>query len=351
MKNNKENNFDIVRLIAAFLVFTGHAYVLVGNPPPVIIFQAAQRLGIIIFFTIGGYLITESWKRDSNYFRYIIKRVFRIFPALIACVLITAFLLGPILSELSIQEYFTSPITWGYLKNIVLYINYSLPGVFESNPYPYAVNGSLWSLPVEFFMYLMIPFIYEIGKRKNGLIHALFSVIICGISIYISVFQPEWRYVIYGTDVAQALSIIPYYFIGSLVSTLEIKTIWNSQVSILLLIIFQGLHISNLFFSSVLSYLIIPYVVFSFAFAKKLFPSSYVLDRAQISYGMYLYGFVIQQMIIKVMNESSILLGNGNIVLFLSIIVTGIFAFLSCYLIEKPAIKIQKKILINLERK
>ena len=155
--NQKENNFNLVRLLAALLVLAGHSFVLTGRAAPSFLGSAPHRLGIILFFTAGGYLITESWKRDPDYRCYLVRRIFRIFPALVACIAVLTFLVGPILSVYSLGVYFADSSTWNYLKNIGLYVSYTLPGVFSENPISTAVNGSLWSLPVEFFMYLLIP--------------------------------------------------------------------------------------------------------------------------------------------------------------------------------------------------
>ena len=107
----------------------------------------------------AGYLITLSWHRDPRLGAFLVKRSLRIFPALFVVVLLAAFVLGPLVSRLPAAEYLQSPETWRYLRNIGLWIGYWLPGVFEGLPFPRAVNGSLWTLPVEFGMYLMVALV------------------------------------------------------------------------------------------------------------------------------------------------------------------------------------------------
>ena len=114
------------------------------------------------------FFIAKSWESDSNPVRYMTKRVFRIFPALIAFTLVAAYVIGPILSTFTINEYFQSPLVRNYLRNILLFPAYSLPGVFETNPYPNAVNGSLWTLPIEFAMYILVPIILILAGKKKG---------------------------------------------------------------------------------------------------------------------------------------------------------------------------------------
>ena len=101
------------------------------------------------FFAISGFLVTASLLK-RGLVDYTISRALRIYPALAVCVFATVFILGPALTRLSLSEYFSHPTTWNFLTNALLFMNmvWTLPGVFESNVLP-AVNGSLWTLPVE----------------------------------------------------------------------------------------------------------------------------------------------------------------------------------------------------------
>ena len=167
-REKRDNNFNIIRFVAAIMVMAGHMAYIGGYTLPTLWGEGIQALGVKIFFLIGGFLIAKSWESDSNPVRYMTKRVFRIFPALIAFTLVAAYVIGPILSTLTINEYFQSPLVRNYLRNILLFPAYSLPGVFETNPYPNAVNGSLWTLPIEFAMYILVPIILILaGKKKE----------------------------------------------------------------------------------------------------------------------------------------------------------------------------------------
>ena len=88
----------------------GHMAYIGGYTLPTLWGEGIQALGVKIFFLIGGFLIAKSWESDSNPVRYMTKRVFRIFPALIAFTLVAAYVIGPILSTLTINEYFQSPL-------------------------------------------------------------------------------------------------------------------------------------------------------------------------------------------------------------------------------------------------
>lgn len=163
--HNKLESVSLVRWLAALFVMTGHMYCLLAGNPPMLLWNLLHRLGIIIFFVLGGHLITGSWARDSYWKNYLIKRVVRFFPPLIVFVVVAACVVGPIFSRCTIQEYFQNPLFYRCFLNILLYVNYALPGVFEDNPWPNAVNGFLWSLPVEFFMCILVLFFYMLSKK------------------------------------------------------------------------------------------------------------------------------------------------------------------------------------------
>ena len=85
-KTDHRNNFNVLRLLAAYMVIVGHMYVLMGHAPEIILGSFVHEIGVFIFFLVGGYLITKSYLSDSNVVRYGIKRIFRIFPALISLI-------------------------------------------------------------------------------------------------------------------------------------------------------------------------------------------------------------------------------------------------------------------------
>ena len=151
------NNLTALRWFAACLVLYGHAFVFLGLPEPLFLqWVPLGPLGVYIFFAISGYLVAQSWQRDPSVPRFLAKRALRIFPGLLVCTLLSVFVLGPWLTTLDMATYWRNEHTRGYFTNMALYMTYHLPGVFAQNRLPHAVNGSLWSLPIEFFMYLLL---------------------------------------------------------------------------------------------------------------------------------------------------------------------------------------------------
>lgn len=344
--NRKQNNFGVIRLLAACMVIVGHMYALLGQEVPVCLWHPVQEVGVAVFFCIGGYLITKSWLSDPYIIRYMLKRCFRIFPALIFCVFVTVIVIGGCMTDLPLHKYFTDENTWSYLKNIVFVINHNLPGVFSDNPYPNVVNGSLWSLPVEFMMYLVIPLWTGMegcwnGKKGGRFIFWMGSTLVAifaGCACTAANWENSFSFILagrrLGTVVQPILRVVPYEFAGCLVAVCGLEKHFNLQVSVLLLAAASCLAFTSGFAANLAAYILIPYVTLSFALIEKpLFAAANKLD---ISYGIYLFSFVIQQMLIQICIQRGVQL-HANILLPLSLLLSFVAGYATQRMIERPA--------------
>ena len=160
--SGRDNNFNLVRLMAAGLVLVSHSWPLTGTPgEPLerIADFSLGHLGVDIFFVVSGFLVTGSLL-DRPMRSFLRARALRIFPALAANSFGTALVIGPLVTALPWGRYFATWDTWRYaLQNAVTWpmgVSWWLPGVFLGNPGGPAVNGALWSLPWELTMYVML---------------------------------------------------------------------------------------------------------------------------------------------------------------------------------------------------
>ncbi|MDG2571204.1 acyltransferase family protein, partial [Vibrio parahaemolyticus] len=87
LSDHRRNNYDFLRFLAAFLVIFGHCQVLSGMPVTHIAGTNIATLGVYIFLTISGYLVTESWQRRPSAAPFLLKRSLRIFPGLAVAIL------------------------------------------------------------------------------------------------------------------------------------------------------------------------------------------------------------------------------------------------------------------------
>ena len=157
--NRANNRFDILRLLAAWLVLFSHCYPLGGRAAsePMASTLAIDTLGgvgVTIFFVLSGYLVSLSLERSPNVLEFARRRALRIYPALIAVCLLCVLVLGPWMTTWPQAAYWQHQLTWTYLQTAsAWFIHYPLPGVFYTNPHPISVNGALWSLPYEIACY------------------------------------------------------------------------------------------------------------------------------------------------------------------------------------------------------
>ena len=166
------NSFDWLRLLAAAMVIHHHVYPLSGRAAPMFFATDYGALGVGIFFVISGYLVSGSLARSATLGDYLKKRLLRIEPGLMVALLVTALILGATVTTLPLGDYLTAPQVWLYVaRNALLYpVDYALPGVFAANPFPAVVNGSLWTLRLEFSCYLLLALL-ALAKVFNA--HAL----------------------------------------------------------------------------------------------------------------------------------------------------------------------------------
>ena len=213
------NNLTALRWFAACLVLYGHAFVFLGLPEPLFLqWVPMGPLGVYIFFAISGYLVAQSWQRDPNVPRFLAKRALRIFPGLLVCTLLSVLVLGPWLTTLDMATYWRNEHTRGYFTNVALYMTYHLPGVFAQNKLPHAVNGSLWSLPVEFFMYLLLAFLGLVGtwfqNQKWGNWLTALTTLSFMLLVALWALPSTEALVVYRTDLRQIPLCGVYFMVG-----------------------------------------------------------------------------------------------------------------------------------------
>ncbi|KAL0630303.1 hypothetical protein Q9L58_010850, partial [Maublancomyces gigas] len=159
---SKENNFDLLRLLAALLVVFSHSYPISGLASAEPIgrwtgYRDGGNFAVCVFFVISGFLVTRSLERNSVG-AYLAARALRILPGLALVVVIQTFLVGLIFTTLPASDYLAHPATFDGLRSILVFdVRFALPGVFQGHPMDGVVNGSLWTLPVETGFYLLLP--------------------------------------------------------------------------------------------------------------------------------------------------------------------------------------------------
>ena len=334
--NQRSNNFDALRIFAALLVIYGHGRDLSGGADPGLWGVPLARIGLDIFFSISGYLVTISWEHDSKLSAFLAKRTLRIFPGLIACVLLTAFLLGPAVSTLRPGDYFSSPGTYAYLANIGLYTVLRLPGVFETLQHD-AINGSLWSLFPEWLCYLTVP-LFALLPSRLRLPGMLASALICGWAGVLLFLAPtEWQIVFYGASLHYLLVQMPLFLMGGFFGLLRHRVGFLGRPDLCLLFLTLNYGISTWFgwWNLPIEWLTLPYMIVSFG--RLSLPGLRRISRfGDYSYGLYLYAFPMQQLVLFLWPDM-------QTPLLFCVLVTLPPAILSWHLVEKPALRLKPR--------
>lgn len=194
---SRVNNLNFMRFIAALMVIVSHCYsvVLGGDAGSYLLKLTGDRLSpggvsVGVFFLFGGFLIARSCEHYPEPKKFFSARILRLFPELLFVVILTTFVLGPILSTLSPAEYFTNPQTYKYLLNGALIMVHQLPGVFTNNPSGDVVNAALWTLPVEFICYVLCFISYKLTKFDKKKFLLLSAPVFALAAVYYVKFSP-----------------------------------------------------------------------------------------------------------------------------------------------------------------
>ena len=129
-----------------------------------------------MFFALSGFLVAGSLERCRSLISFVGLRGIRLAPALAFETVLAALILGPLLTRLPLAAYFSDSLLARYFLNIVGDIQYLLPGLFESNPWARTVNAQLWTLPYELICYVSLATLALFGVHRRRQAFALVVV-------------------------------------------------------------------------------------------------------------------------------------------------------------------------------
>ncbi|UOQ59913.1 acyltransferase [Leucobacter rhizosphaerae] len=321
------SNLQAIRIIAAFLILLRHSFVVLGDDSPL----AGVRIpsiGIWVFFTISGYLLPGSWVRHPHLGHFLRARLRRLMPSLAVVVAASALILGPILSWLPASDYFSHPTTWAYFSNLVFQPSYFLPGVFEDNPYPNAVNGSIWSLPPQALTYALIPIVF-LMKARGWRIAGWAALL--AFAVWDNLNGTFEQTVVWGSNVSQALIVIGFFAAGALIRELRVPLRLSvTAVLVVLLIIGMALLPGA---NYLLMCLVIPYGIITISLQS--WPGLRAVNRfPDISYGVFLVGFPVQQTVIATLPDINPYLSIG-----LTVVVSTVLALFLELCVDRPIVR------------
>lgn len=350
----KENSLNLIRLLLALVVVYAHSATLGGYVINVNLFgKGIGSWAVFIFFGISGYLITAS-AFSNDLTTYFSKRIARIFPAYLTIQFITAFIFAPVVYLIengtltNLLTSSTNPIGY-FIGNSMLRVKtYKISGTLTHNDFPSAWNGSTWTLWNEFICYILIAIVVSLIIKKKKL-HILTMFLGWIMLSYLSG-HLKGAAVIFGNGIVNVKEFIPLaavFMAGALLYTLRKCLIFNvlgavtSTIIAALLIIL--VPVSGYQFAA-------PFIMFIiFVIANKL-PSPRWIMKNDLSYGVYLISFPIQQLI-----DFSLIRANVDIpfsiFFLLSSVISIALAYCSWSLVEAPSLgKLRKPTIQQIEQ-
>jgi peptidoglycan/LPS O-acetylase OafA/YrhL len=335
----RNNNFNFLRLFLAVLVLLSHSPELIdGNRKREIlsaIFHtfSCGELAVKGFFLISGYLIIQSWQRNPQLFDYFKKRVLRIYPGFIIATLISAFVVAPLGANLS--DYLAQFKPWKFVLGMLFLERPVIPPVFVGQPYP-DVNGSMWTIAYEFRCYLLVAVLGMCGIFQRRSLWLAFSVFI--LVIYMTPGLAD-RIDFPGSSLLMGnfpkfVGFLVFFCAGGCFYLWRDRIHYNTKLAL----IFLPIVILSLFKMKV-AQLLLPtmggYILFWFVFAPLPIFQQFA-KRADISYGVYLYGWPIQKLLLWYIPSLS-----PWLLFLLSCAISFPCGWLSWNLVESPFMKLK----------
>lgn len=321
MTTHRVGSFDLIRLIAALMVLWSHQFDLMKLPEPPLLGTTASEIGVFIFFAISGYLNTGSLLRGASWWRFLVRRARRIFPALVGLAVFCV-ALGAVLTTAAPGTFWARVPDFLFRNSTVLFgIRYTLPGVFESNPFLGAMNGSLWTLPHEIKLYIYLAIIGALVRYRPDWLLGVLGAMLVGFMVWfcLTTKNPIEAYF-------QKFAVL--FITGAVLALLERRWGWWPAVATLAAAaLISGATMAHVGW--------LPAMALAFVWLGRLETPAWLQPPLDISYGVYLYAFPLQQ--------AGMMLGMTFWPsLALSLVATTAMAVLSALFIEQPALARRK---------
>lgn len=341
LADSRRNNLRIVRLVAATAVIFAHSYGLnlglaaeQGELLAALTGVDSGSLAVDVFFIASGFLVGRSIIRSGDAVDFALSRALRIYPGLIVAVVLLAFVLGPITTTLSAGAYFHDQWLYrflvfnGTMVRPQLFVP-GLPGVFAHLPYPGVVDGSLWTLPWELWMYLSLLGLFMVRALGRAYVGIGLAIGAAYFAVALHLWSP-------GPLVGVAVRFLAFFHAG--VAAYRFRERITLSWPILSGFSFAMLVVGLATQSTLLLPLWLAYTVLFVAYYPPLVVERWC-DGPDYSYGIYIYAYAVQQTLVWRFGPQAVfpsfLLAWG---------LTMPFAILSWHFVEKPALTLKARL-------
>ena len=339
-RRHRSNNLDLMRLALAALVLLGHSPELLdgdrSREPLTWLFHTISfgELAVDAFFILSGFVITMSWDRQPKVGRFLLNRTLRIYPAFIVAFLLSVLVAGA-LGAASVRSYLSAVSPGRMLKQIAFLQRPTSPPTFAGGHHN-DVNGAMWTIQYEFACYLAVVALGVCGVlRKRGAVMGLW---VGCLLVFIAFRIHHAGDATTGAIMSRTGSVIRFamlYLSGIVAYVFRIHE-RRSMAALLAAAALLVLGLTNSVAAEPAIATAGAYLLFFVGFTP--LEHAYIRAIPDVSYGLYLYGWPVQKVLISRGKLSS------PVSLFVvSLIVALILGYFSYVLIEKPALKLKAR--------
>lgn len=325
------NNFDFLRFVLATAVVFAHSFLVFGDRH-----THTGQIAVMGFFGISGFLVIQSWQRKRSVLDYFRKRVLRIYPGFASACLFDYFIVAPIATGAGLR-YLGRIDPVGIVSQIVLLRHTFIRGIFSDLPAK-SVNISLWTVPFEFACYIGLAVLGAIGftGRRSRLL--ALTVVVWGLYVVVPVVVPgrllpraDAR------NVELALRFGCCFLVGA-VFYLFRERIAMTGVAFWSAVFLLVASIWDATLFRLVWPIGFPYVLIWIALEPRI-PLQDWGKLGDFSYGIYIYAFPIQQLLVKFYGS----LLNPYTLFVAAMLLTLPVAVCSWHFIERPFLRLKNR--------
>jgi peptidoglycan/LPS O-acetylase OafA/YrhL len=347
--DKKNNSFTILSIIMSLLIVFFHSYPLyygsgIFDPISDLLGTSIGSIVVDSFLIISGFHITTSLQKKEKWYIFWTNRFFKLLPSLILYLLISTFVICPLILNIPYIDYIkTQTYYLQYIKdNLLLWHNtsYRILDIFSGNPYPYVLNGSIWTIKHFLFCYIFLFIIKIIGKLddKKFLLFLFFILLFINLFSIGGVFDGYYKilsatYPNIGIIVEfnWFVNLLFFFMTGVIINLYSNKIHLDTKFFIALL--FFWFVFKKLLLLKYAILFLLPYIIIYVGTKKSK------IKFYDISYNVYVFSFFIQQLIIYYLHDKI----NFGIYIILCLVINVAFGLLLYFAFDKNVKRIKDK--------